>query len=152
MVKLLFLLILFTSCSRLTPEEAALKFMSLRYEDPLAAYKMIEPKDISQADFMRQHEEMLRVKEYQIHEVIKFKTLSVKKEATLTLVEVETTRPDILKIFKGFYEEKLAGGWKREKIKEEMLKRLKAKDAPTEKIKNQVRVEEKEKSIRIRWP
>lgn len=145
-------ILLFLSACDLTlsPERIAVIYMKSRYFDPPYAYKMLKPGQISKEDFLLKHEEMLRIKDYNLQTVISFKVISSKKiNEKSKAVTVETTRPDLKKIFSGFYQEKLVNNWSRGQIKEQMSFRLKDINAPEEKLIDEIFLEKTSHGWRI---
>lgn len=118
-----------------TAEQVSINFMKKRYFNPLEAYELTS-KEITQSDFMRRHEQMLRIKDYELENIISFK---IKKSTNINdktkEVVITTTRPNIQKIFAGFYLEKVKmKNLDSTKIKKIIKQRLEAKNAPTEDI------------------
>lgn len=153
-ITLIFLIIFLQACSfTLPPERIAVIYMKSRYFDPPLAFKMIKEGQITKEEFLLQHEEMLRIKDYNLQKVIKFNVVeSTKIDDTHIAVKVETIRPDLKKIFSNFYEEKLLKKWEQNEIKAEMKRRLFDPNSSKEQLVELINLEKTKHGWRVILP
>ena len=138
----LLFLFLFSCSWKVTPESVATLYMKNRYFNPSNAYRMIKPGQITKSAFLLKHEEMLRIKDYNLKSIIKFKAIKTETHSNGVIVTVETIRPNLRKVFSSFYQEKISNNWNKKQIRIEIMKRLKDPKCPKETLIDQIQLEQ----------
>lgn len=133
------IILLFLTCLFIfhepSAEKTAMNFVQYRYFNPVKAFELTDKKN-TQLEFMRKHEQMLRIKDYELHDIIKFKVKksSIINKNTIEVI-VQVKRPHIQKIFSGFYLEKINKSIQsHNQIKKIIKSKLSDPNAPTETI------------------